>query len=304
VCRGASQQQQKFPNVTQHIRRYLMRAASRLPCAWLCEAARPRATMVTVAARRRRLRQLGRHVAGQQPRAADATSRSKLPHATTTAAAAGAGAFFDTSQVARRQQTLVPERSALLVIDMQNFNLDRARGAEGQILTGPEYEYYWRRSDEVVARQQKLLAAFRAKGVEVIYTTIEALTKDGRDRSIDYKISGFCVPRGSWDGQVLPAVAPVGDEMVLPKGSSSVWMSTNIGYILRSMGINQVVMVGALTDQCVESAVRDACDDNFLVTLVPDACVTMSAERQANSVAAVAVRKPCRRCCCCCCCLL
>ena len=27
-------------------------------------------------------------------------------------------------------------------------------------------------------------------------------------------------------------------------------------------------MVGALTDQCVESAIRDACDDNFLVTQV------------------------------------
>ena len=80
----------------------------------------------------------------------------------------------------------------------------------------------------------------------------------------------------------------MGDEIVIPKGSSSVWMSTNIGYIFRSMGIRQVVMVGALTDQCVESAVRDACDDNFLVTLVPDACVTMSAARQEASVSGIA----------------
>ena len=70
------------------------------------------------------------------------------------------------------------------------------------------------------------------------------------------------VPKGSWDGEVLPAIAPVGDEIVLPKGSSSLWMSTNVGYLLRSMGMNQVVMVGALTDQCVESAIRDACDDS------------------------------------------
>jgi ureidoacrylate peracid hydrolase len=196
-------------------------------------------------------------------------------------------AFFDTSQVSRRHKRLVPERSAVVVIDMQNFNLDRG-GAEGKKLVGPDYDYYWQRSDEATPRIQGLLAACRAKGIEVIFTVIEALTADGRDRSIDYKISGFCVPKGSWDGKVIPAIAPVGDEIVLPKGSSSVWMSTNIGYLLRAMGIDQVVMVGALTDQCVESAVRDACDDNFLVTLVPDACITMSAGRQANSVAAIA----------------
>lgn len=74
--------------------------------------------------------------------------------------------------------------------------------------------------------------------------------------------------KGSWDGKVLPAIAPEGDEIVLPKGSSSLWMSTNVGYLLRGMGMKQVVMVGALTDQCVESAIRDACDDNFLVTQV------------------------------------
>jgi ureidoacrylate peracid hydrolase len=33
----------------------------------------------------------------------------------------------------------------------------------------------------------------------VIYTVIESLTADGRDRSLDYKITGFNVPRGSFD---------------------------------------------------------------------------------------------------------
>lgn len=42
------------------------------------------------------------------------------------------------------------------------------------------------------------------------------------------------------------------------------------------------------TDQCVEHAVRDACDRGFLVTLVTDACATYSPQRQAASLAAVA----------------
>lgn len=35
-----------------------------------------------------------------------------------------------------------------------------------------------------------------------MYTVIQSLTKDGRDRGLDYKISGFHVPPGSWDAQV------------------------------------------------------------------------------------------------------
>ena len=42
-----------------------------------------------------------------------------------------------------------------------------------------------------------------------------------------------------------------------------------------------------MTDQCVESAVRDACDLNYLVTLVPDACATVTRERHDNSLSAI-----------------
>ena len=39
-----------------------------------------------------------------------------------------------------------------------------------------------------------------------------------------------------------------------------------------------------MTDQCVESAVRDACDLGYLVTLITDACTTDSAERHEQSL--------------------
>jgi nicotinamidase-related amidase len=95
---------------------------------------------------------------------------------------------------------------------------------------------------------------------------IESLTADGRDRSLDYKISGFHVPKGSWDAQVLEAVAPTADEMVLPKTSSSAFMSTALDMVLRNLGIKHLMICGGLTDQCVESAVRDACDLGYLVS--------------------------------------
>ena len=134
--------------------------------------------------------------------------------------------FFDQTVSVLRQAPLVPEESCIIVIDMQNFNGDR-NGAEGKELTGPENDYYWENlENRATPNIAKLLKSARAKGIEVMYTCVEALTADGRDRGIDYKLSGFCVPKGSWDGEVLPAIAPEGDEIVLPKGSSSLWMST------------------------------------------------------------------------------
>ncbi|MFT7533753.1 MAG: ureidoacrylate peracid hydrolase, partial [Gammaproteobacteria bacterium] len=134
---------------------------------------------------------------------------------------------------------------------------------------------------------QTLQNGFREAEMEVIYTTIESHTLDGRDRSLDYKITGFNIPKGSWDGQVIDELAPEENEIWLPKSSSSVFISTRIDYILRNLNIKQLVIAGLLTDQCVESAVRDACDLGYLVTLVTDACATYSRERHENSLSAI-----------------
>lgn len=187
-----------------------------------------------------------------------------------------------------REVPLDREVSALLFIDVQNF---AARRDGGEFKDVPDseiegqYGYYFDRLRSLaVPNMQKLQTAFREAGIEVLYTTIESLTKDGRDRSLDYKITGFNVPKGSHDGKVIDELAPGDDEIVLPKSSSSVFISTHIDYLLRNLGVRQLVISGLLTDQCVESAVRDACDLGYLVTLVPDACATYTQERHDNSL--------------------
>lgn len=190
-----------------------------------------------------------------------------------------------------RDIPLVPRDSALLFIDVQNFSAHRD-GGEFKDTPPVEFEarfgaFFSDLEARVIPNMRALQAACRAAGIEVMFTVIESLTVDGRDRSLDYKITGFHVPKGSWDGRVIDQIAPQGDEMVLPKTSSSVFISTNIDYILRNLGIRQLVISGLLTDQCVESAVRDACDLGYLVTQVTDACLTLTPERQANSLSAI-----------------
>lgn len=190
-----------------------------------------------------------------------------------------------------RDVPVVPEQTALLFIDVQNFSA-RPEGSEYKdqgLSPGAAYQkhrYFFDQVREVaLPNMQRLQRSCRENGVEVMYTVIENLTQDGRDRSLDYKITGFNVPRGSWDAQMLEEVQPQGDEIVLPKSSSSVFISTNLHYLLGNLGVEYLVIVGFVTDQCISSAVRDACDLGYRVTLVTDACATYSQERHDTSIA-------------------
>jgi ureidoacrylate peracid hydrolase len=182
-----------------------------------------------------------------------------------------------------REIEIVTEHAALLFVDVQNYNTTAAGGEFASMSTGrvqKEYGIFFETlRSKAVPNMQKLQKACREGGIEVLYTVIESATRDGRDRSFDYKVSGLHVPKGSWDAKVIDELAPAEDEIVLGKTSSSVFISTNIHYILGNLGVKFLMIAGCLTDQCVDSAVRDACDLGYLVTTVTDACATLNQER-------------------------
>ena len=177
-----------------------------------------------------------------------------------------------------RERAVEPARTALLVIDVQNGTFN-----EAERTIRPEF--YGNARDMVIPNLVKIIAACRSGGIEVIYTVIENLTRDGRDRSLDYKLSDFFFAKGSWEGKVLAAVAPGDDEIVLPKTSSSLFNSTNIDYLLRNIGIEDVVVTGFLTDQCIDHTVKDAADRGYYVTCLTDACTANTTARHEAALA-------------------
>ena len=189
-----------------------------------------------------------------------------------------------------REQAIDPATTALLSIDMQNAEWNPSLAARARTAGAPEAKkraLVDRIESVLIPNQARLQHAARAAGIEVIYTIIESLTRDGRDRSLDHKISRIHHPRGSEEAAIIPALAPVGDEIVIPKTASGVFNSTNIEYVLRNLGIRHLVIYGIYTDQCVETAVRDACDRGFLVTQVEDCCAADDPERHRTSIAAM-----------------
>jgi ureidoacrylate peracid hydrolase len=182
-----------------------------------------------------------------------------------------------------RDIAIEPQHTALLFVDVQKYNCTWNGGEYAHMSEEDkerQYGYFFRTlRDSALPNMVSLQQACRRAGIEVTYTTIESMTAEGRDRSLDYKITGFNVPKGSPDARMVDELAPGEDEMVFAKTSSSVFISTNIDYVLRNLGTRYLIIAGCLTDQCVDSAVRDACDLGYIVTVPTDACVTLSAER-------------------------
>jgi len=191
-------------------------------------------------------------------------------------------------QSKRTQFPIVPSKAALLIIDIQEY-----LSSPSSVQDEEEHAYFYQTSlPKTVANVEKLLHQTRqqrdsqSQGCEVIFTYLEALTRDCRDVSLDYKLSGpqlSTLPNSpSSPAKFLESVMPLtrdgkGDIMI-PKTSCSVFMSTNLHYVLQNLHVEQLLVCGQLTDQCVESAVRDAADLGYFVTVIEDACAAQSKE--------------------------
>lgn len=192
-------------------------------------------------------------------------------------------------------------RVALLVIDIQNYCANRDAGLGRMLLerapaiAGPYLEWLER---VVIPNTRRLLETFRAAGREVIYTRHGALLADGRDmiarrrrRDVD-ALEGTGEPamwaRGSYEHQIVDALAPLPDGLVIDKNSSGAFNGTAIDQLLRNMGIETLVVVGVATDMCVETTSRDAADRGYNVIVVEDATATFLPAHHRAALSAMA----------------
>jgi nicotinamidase-related amidase len=173
--------------------------------------------------------------------------------------------------------------TALLFVDMQKIFCIPGQDPNHPEMKADHY-YFNRLREKVVPNQARLLSAARRKGVQVLHTIIEALTEDCRDASLDHRLSNILIAKGHPLAGPIDELAPVKNEIVLPKTSSGVFNSTNIDYVLRNLGIRCLIVAGVVTDQCVDMAVRDAADRGYLVSVPEDACATYTQARHDNAL--------------------
>jgi nicotinamidase-related amidase len=177
--------------------------------------------------------------------------------------------------------------TALLIVDMQRHSAHRD-GATLRKVRAAGFEDVARgfaeRLDLIVQNIRRLQDAFREAGLEVIHVRIASMTSDGRDRGPSHKKLGHVAAPDSPDAEILPELAPVGDELVFSKTAGSVFCATNIEYVLRNLGITTLVVTGIVTTGCVHTAVTDAADRGFHVILVEDGCGALVPEMHWASI--------------------
>ena len=179
---------------------------------------------------------------------------------------------------------LTSAHTALLVIDVQNTYLEVDSDPIEAERWAPFRE---RMNSRVIPNTAKLIADCRARGVEVIFARIACLKNDGRDRSLSQKKPGFnylLLPKDRADSQMVPELTPEDDDIVVLKTTDSALTGTNLRLLLRNMNIENVIVAGIFTDQCVSSTVRSLADESFGVVVVDDCCAAATDELHQNEL--------------------
>jgi nicotinamidase-related amidase len=174
---------------------------------------------------------------------------------------------------------LKPAETALLVIDVQNTYVERADRARLSAAEQASYDkwtpFHERMQRKVIPNSRRLLDLFRKAKIECLFARIACQTEDGRDRSLSQKMPGWnnlLLPKNEHASQLVPDLAPQGDEIAVIKTTDSALTGTNLRLILHNLGIKNVICVGIFTDQCISSTVRSLADESFNVVVVEDCC--------------------------------
>lgn len=83
---------------------------------------------------------------------------------------------------------------------------------------------------------------------------------------------------GSDGAQINEAVLPQGDEPVITKNFPNSFRETGLDDLLKQKGIEEVVVIGAMSHMCVDATTRAANDLGYQTTTIHDACATRDLE--------------------------
>lgn len=177
------------------------------------------------------------------------------------------------------------DNTALLLVDAQRLTCDPEVGLGRMARERGRFDElapFYARVDQALAGMGELLAASRAAGLPVIHVRTAGRLPDGRDLSRKTRAQGIAAGRDSVEAQLMPAVAPTSDEIVLDKPGSGAFTGTGLDELLRNLGVEHVILGGISYDGAVESSIRSATDRGFGLLLAPDACATFDEAQQAG----------------------
>lgn len=156
-------------------------------------------------------------------------------------------------------------KRAIVVVDLQN-----------DYFAGGKYELVG--IDKAAENAARVIEAARAKGDRVIHVQHIFPSPD----------APFFAP-DSEGSKINPLVAPREGETVVVKNHPNSFLKTELKQILDADGIEDVVVVGAMSHMCIDATTRAASDFGYRTTVVQDACATRDLEHEGVTVPASSV---------------
>ncbi|MBN8809989.1 MAG: pyrimidine utilization protein B [Sphingomonas sp.] len=172
------------------------------------------------------------------------------------------------------------DETAIVVIDMQN-----AYASPGGYVDQAGFDIAG--SAGTIGKIAAVLDTARAAGMPVIYLQngwdadyVEAggpgspnwhksnALKTMRARP---ELQGKLLARGSWDYELVDALAPKPGDIRLHKTRYSAFFNSQLDSTLRARGIRNIVFVGIATNVCVESTLRDGFHLEYFGVMLEDA---------------------------------
>lgn len=163
----------------------------------------------------------------------------------------------------------VGERPALLIIDVQYRTV------------GTERKPFWEAIEEfptscgdvgwtAVDNIQPLLAAFRARGLPVLYPHVAPKKAYDAGRLAEKIPSIMNIPAKGYE--FVAEIGPEESDILLPKKHPSAFFGTALTSHLIDLNVDTLFVTGCTTSGCVRGTVVDAFAYNFRV-VVPEECV-------------------------------
>ena len=179
---------------------------------------------------------------------------------------------------------LDPAKTALVLIEYQNeFTSD------GGVLHGAVSAVMDKTG--MLPKTVALVDAARAAGVTIMHAPITFAPGYGELSRHPYGIlkgvvDGNAFIKGTWGAAIVDDLTPAeGDIIIEGKRGLDTFASTNLDFILRSKGIETVIIGGFLTNCCVESTMRSAYENGYRVITLTDCTAATSAEEHDNAIA-------------------
>lgn len=174
-----------------------------------------------------------------------------------------------------------PKKTALVLIEYQNDFT-----TEGGALHGAVKDVM--KSSDMLSHTAETVKAARALGVTIVHSPI--MFAKGYQEITDHPygilkgvVDTNAFVKGEWGAEICDALKPQpGDIVVEGKRGLDAFASTNLDFILRNRGLEQMAVCGFLTNCCVESTMRTGYERGYkVVTLKDCTAATSQAEHEA-----------------------